>query len=748
MRILLILISVLLGTIQSVNGVKAANSLPRWGGVKELSLEDYKNLLEGGVIEEAQQSIGNQNIEIENGWVKSVMFAPIIFIVFSGLNLILAILYCLKKCICLCCCCGNKFNGEKKPSIMCLSGTYIIVVGIATNITAFCIVAYVANVDFSNSLLFTEKTEDNNGNLFDTTVDVIDSVSGKLTEINTEVGELIPLVKELADDVRATIDDTSILVDGMSEITSGLKDISDNADLSSFTTQTVTYPDGSEETLTFPCTLCTSLTNDITQITEELDDNTAPLFDDLQGSIDSISDSLTDGEEFVVDSITELTDTISMISGEIDLIADTVEEQKPTAQEYETYRKIFYSVIFIVPMISTLFILYGGIKKNSRAFCISFCNLWGSTCMMALLLIIHYPLIIIFTDVCGFLTKYDSNVDNLVPKHLEGGNITKVIESCFDDSKLVEAFGLDKQINFTDLLDFPEFPDVSEIFSNFDKFDAFKNTLDSQDSDAIFDGPGDTALQQMNQAISECVSIKDLPTYTQPDTTCELNGKSPTFVVTRDNIDTFNPDEWYEKTQGLGRDEEIPNHTILVQSKAILETIETTKAQFDAQIASIKADFADIETKKDDTEARISALVAKVNNAEDLVQPLLNQTDVIMDTITCGVLADAYHDIKDVMCEDVEPALSSIVLSMIVIWITAIFGCCGSKILQNYCGKYMQYDEYDESVNNGFNINMESKQKQIVTGSHSEEKLEIMDAEEGSPSQPINAQTINFPNNV
>ena len=68
--------------------------------------------------------------------------------------------------------------------------------------------------------------------------------------------------------------------------------------------------------------------------------------------------------------------------------------------------------------------------------------------------------------------------------------------------------------------------------------------------------------------------------------------------------------------------------------------------------------------------------VARVDEAESVLDPVFVVVDGIVDTARCGFVGNGYLDIHHVLCEDVMGVLARIVVAMMVVAVTSLIACC------------------------------------------------------------------------
>ncbi len=214
---------------------------------------------------------------------------------------------------------------------------------------------------------------------------------------------------------------------------------------------------------------------------------------------------------------------------------------------------------------------------------------------------------------------------------------------CLDDDRLVEILGLDDQLSFTDNIEFPEMGDVAEDF----QFDGFSNfSDDAQTVDyTTFYGPGNDALDGINQLIADCLETVTVSSVVVYDYAACTANKGRHYG--RSNYTGIDPSDYYDPSDALSEQqwEAMANLTdVLYVETLTLSAFEDVADDIKAEIQAVVDQSAVIEN---DT----AAAVDRVNDAEAVLDPVFVIVDGIVDTARCGFVGDGYLDIHHVLCQ-------------------------------------------------------------------------------------------------
>eukprot|EP00483_Globobulimina_turgida_P013578 UN13603 len=227
------------------------------------------------------------------------------------------------------------------------------------------------------------------------------------------------------DGVQDILNDTSILSVGSTTLINMLYSISN---LWNGYNVTTTYD---SQTYSFECTFCTAFGQTIYNITNQIEEQTGPIFESLNSTISAIGSTLVNVESEIIEQIDGFIEQIGDVHDQVVAAEDTVLESRPMIQEYNDQREIAYNIIFAIPLLPIIFILFGGILKKPECFTLSYICLWFSCTVMWLLLVLHLPIAVLLNDTCRFLDVLDSDVTQTF-----NNTMGEIFEACLSNERL------------------------------------------------------------------------------------------------------------------------------------------------------------------------------------------------------------------------------------------------------------------------------------------------------------------------
>ena len=169
---------------------------------------------------------------------------------------------------------------------------------------------------------------------------------------------------------------------------------------------------------------------------------------------------------------------------------------------------------------------------------------------MQLLLSVHLPVAAVMSDVCDYLDVVDDDVTLYY-----NDSVGQVLKGCLDNERLVEILGLDEQLAFADNIEFPELGDIASD-STFSEFSNFSDGAQSVDF-STFLGPGDEALDGLNQLIAECLAVVEVEVEVAPSVMatltvydyppCADHGGLLGDRFSRHNFSEIDPADYYDR---------------------------------------------------------------------------------------------------------------------------------------------------------------------------------------------------------
>ena len=461
MRVTCLLVAILLG----LNGVigselrisnKAFTKLPRYKGVKELSVQQWKDTL----TKPDKDKIKN------NDWLRGIMGFSGLFIVLFTLNIVILIPWC----ICRCCCCGRRDDVTRKPTKKGLYFCWIMTIFMGIIAGIFGGMNYIATKQLSDHLLYNDKS-----NVMDTVSNTFKDASHELQSIAEKSKE----IKQMIDDKMAEVD--SILKNDVESVKDDYKALRDKIEKikEDFSENYIQKP-GSDELVRNPYAR-TDVDNVVAinadNIVTEMDKSTAPIIKDIDTQKESFMTEMI-GKKADIDKHMKDFDRILLDSSDkMKQASDKKDKIDGKIKKYDKYRLWGYYVLSGIAILPVLIMTIGGIFKSSFLFSLSYKLLWFTGIIMSLLLALHFPGSIVISDLCIFGDKYDYDVNQLVPKSLENTDFTKVLQSCLSsDIVLADALDLRKHLEFTKNIQYPDYGNIGDKFK-YESLDTFEDQL-------------------------------------------------------------------------------------------------------------------------------------------------------------------------------------------------------------------------------------------------------------------------------
>merc|ERR1719229_1663001 len=221
------------------------------------------------------------------------------------------------------------------------------------------------------------------------------------------------------DEVQEILSDTSILSVGMSSLIGTLESISMTWDNYTVTSEW----DGVQ--YEFECEFCSTFGAEIAIITQEIDNQTASVFKDLDDTVTGIEDSLVNDSTVILEQMDDFIDSITTVRDEVEDVEDKVTESRDLVETHNGHRELSYNIIFAIPLIAIVYLLFGGVLKKPVCFTFAYCYLWFSCTLMWALLAVHLPVAVLLYDSCAFLDVVEQNVTSTI-----NGTAGEVIQAC------------------------------------------------------------------------------------------------------------------------------------------------------------------------------------------------------------------------------------------------------------------------------------------------------------------------------
>jgi len=567
--------------------------------------------------------------------IASLVAVPMIFVV---LSLVVAPLWSLCRC-CKCCCC--KLKEPKNDITSCQIYTpFFLVFACIIAIIAMAAIGYGANVDFSGALLFNDGTGED-GNLYDVAETLMVDTSSKMNVILNITMELRYGIVSAVEGVQEILGDTSVLSVGSMSLISTLYNVS------ALWGGYVVTSEYEGEQYSFECEFCSSISETIQNITVEIDSQIGPIFEDLDDTVSEIEGSLVDVENETLHQMDLFIDVIAEVRDGVENVEEAVTDSREQVETHNGHREMAYNVVFAIPLISIIYLLFGGVLKKPVCFTMAYCYLWFSCTLMWALLAVHLPIAVLLNDSCDFLDIVDQNVSEAV------GEDGQVMDACLAAEPLADTLGLSGYLNFTEVITFPSLGNISEQFQ-FEQLTAFEDEAFSTNFTTFY-SEGDEALLIINNLTA-------------------LSPRSVGEVWSRDNISALNS-TWYYPSNST---EATETRDLLDDLQGLLLAEEATLSAFADTISKIQANLSAVNDQAYWLQQDVQGLVNNVENASDLLNPLFDSVHDMEEAAECGFVGDAYYDTKAVMCSAVLGSLARIVVAMFVIAVLSMFGCMWS----------------------------------------------------------------------
>jgi hypothetical protein len=176
---------------------------------------------------------------------------------------------------------------------------------------------------------------------------------------------------------------------------------------------------------------------------------------------------------------TQVTSFKTAINGVVDSIVQYYTNLNGTwktqATTYDNYRNIAVLVILILPCLSLLALLLGGIFKHGWPFTVYYWVGYVASFLIFLLFAVHLPIAVVFGDTCNYIAVVTANFSALPL----GADATTFLNAAIYNTSLIDAFDskyqLNAQLNFSNMIVFPSIPNISSQF----EFSAISNFTSS-----------------------------------------------------------------------------------------------------------------------------------------------------------------------------------------------------------------------------------------------------------------------------
>lgn len=365
----------------------------------------------------------------------------------------------------------------------------------------------------------------------------------------------------------------------------------------------------------YTCSSCSSMANELDLIATQLSISGPVLFSSINESFYTIKSTLIEQIDKIQGDLSIIiTEEISSYEEDIRALdtseIDTVED---LSKRYNTGRVILVILILLIPILgAAFFFLSFFLKKNAFLATSTACSFF-TWLLMALMLTVHLPVTILFSDVCFSMKTFESNGEE---------PFDSLKNYCGSGKSLASAFQLDNALDFRDQILPPVFSsqNVSEVFP--------QNLLGNLISDV------------------DPVNIELKTSFTNDSEIDQaFTGQN------RSTLPSFSPPN----------DEETPYMDLY--GSVILEN---EVIAIHTNLTSINSDYLTM----------ISTLVNQSNIvATAWVSVLDNLFSDIEDAFTaanCNFLYDAYVDLKSSLCKDMLSGFSQLTLVVLLSTIFAI----------------------------------------------------------------------------
>jgi len=635
----------------NAGALKAIKYIPRYGGDSTMDTDDF-----------------NWNDDdFDNQYWVGIAFCSAIPLIFAGLSVLICPLWTLCRC-CKCCCCKKK-RPRKEVTICSIYGPYILVFSSVVAVVAMVAIAYGANVDFSGALLYNEG-EGEQSNLYDVAETLITNSVDKAVLIEEITEDLRSGIISAIEGVQSFLDDTSILSVGSSSLISMLSSISVMWSNHSIDTDheikatCVMDASGNEvcDTYTFECTFCASFGSEVALISDQIETQIGPIFADLNLTVNEIDSSLISIEADIIAQVDLFIEQISETRGDLSEYEGEVEDSRSMVQTHNDHRETAYNVIFAIPLIAIVFILFGGILKKPLCFTLSYMCLWFTCTLMWVLLAVHLPIAVLLNDACSFMDVAEQDgYSTVFPQTTNGSNVSvgEIFDACLNDTALADALGLSQFLDFSHQIEFPLLGNITQDFQ-FTELVAFEDDAFATDKTTFY-STGDTALLHIN-------NLTDNSPMADP----AQNGGSDALIVHWDrmNVASLDSKSYYPMNSSA--------YNYLEELKGVMVAESASITAFSETVQHIQQDLSAVSAQAASIEMDVQELVTNVDNSSQLLKPLFVSVDEMENAARCGFVGDAYRDTKAVMCSAVLGSLSRIVGSMMVIAFLSLFACLWS----------------------------------------------------------------------
>jgi len=664
--------------VHSQSNQEEANSRANEGALKAIGYSaTLRNLY--GASEMNADDFNFSDEEYDWEYWKGIAFLVCIPLAFAGLSVLICPLWTLCRC-CKCCCCKKK-QPRKDVTLCSIYVPYFIIFASVVAVVAMVAMAYGANIDFSKALLTDEE-----GNLYGVAETLMSDGVHKAGTIQEITGDLRSGIIDAIDGVQSFLNDTDVLSVGSSSLITMLSSIS--ALWSDYTI--VTEHNGT--TYEFECTFCETFSSEVAIISTQIETQVGPIFSDLNITVNEIDVSLVGVEAEIIAQVDAFMFQIEEVQLSLVETEGEVEKQREMVELHNGHRELAYNIIFAIPLIAIVFILFGGILKKPLCFSLSYVCLWFTCTLMWLLLAVHLPLAVLLNDACNFLDVADQNFSAVFPQTMDAGNasVGELFDACVADEGLTDTLGLSEFLNFTQQITFPSLGNISQEFQ-FTELIAFEDDAFSTNFTTFY-ATGDAAL----------LTINNLTAHSP----LALGGDGALLVHwDRSNVAALNSTAYYP----INTDAQ----EALDELKGVLEAESLSIEAFSDTVERIQSNVSAVSAAAASIEADVQDLVSAVDNTSALLSPLFASVAEMDSEARCGFIGSAYRDTKAVMCSAVLGSLSRIVVSMLVIAFLSLFAClCSVKLVRRVeWWQTQKREEKEDKLQQSFQPN---KQKIIV----------------------------------
>jgi len=522
---------------------------------------------------------------------------------------------------------------RKKKRIRC---QYTCLTALSFIMLAFAVLGYMANGQFSDSVVETGGALDITSDYFNELKGFIRTTREPLQYIGKHVSTVIGTI------IFPLLNDSTLISEGTSNLTARLGNFS-----TAYENKTVNVSDGTNNEV-FDCFNCSIISEQVNAAKEQIIEDTAPMFKSLEQTRISLGSELVEQNNTIVSVCSSVDDLIGAAeTGVDDYIASYEKEIRPEVIKWNSLRTLVFSLLFTFPLLPIILTILTMLTKKTIFLTCQNGLTWLTCSLVTAIVGVHLGITIVLSDVCEFndvvLVKGVKHIGHL--QNAQGD----IVQACFDNTRLIDVFNMSDQLDFGAALQMDLGFNASAAFE-VSIVDYLQESTANTDI-STFNGKGDADLETCNDLVAK--------------------GQITSPILTRDNIASASASTYYTSA-GVGRS----RLQSAINAAKITVNLEISAASdFTNIIQEMQSDMDSIANYTADLKNDTRVFEERSADVNNQMSPIMNASNRLLDT-RCGFIGTTYRRLDNTLCLNLAPSVAAMSLSMILVIMMLIPVCC------------------------------------------------------------------------